>query len=177
MKPTDKLRSEHEVIEHVLDVLERASSVLESDGMLPEEFLPSAIDFVRSFADGFHHAKEEGMLFPRMKERGVPDHEGPVGVMLHEHDLGRAFIRQLEEAMGQDDRPQMIEALHGYIALLRQHILKENQILFPMAEQVLGPEGMQGLTADFERVEREEFSPDVRTRYEAVAEQLERALP
>lgn len=176
MTPTDTLRNEHEVIQRVLDVMERAASILEADGTVPQELLPSAIDFVRVFADGCHHAKEEGTLFPRMKEHGIPEQGGPLGVMLQEHEMGRAYIRELEQAIERDDSAQIIEAIRGYVSLLRDHIAKENDILFPMAERVLSADEQARLMEDFERAEREQSGPDVHERYVALVDQLERSV-
>lgn len=176
MRPTDTLRSEHEVIQRVLNVMERAGSILEADGTLPPDTLSSAIDFVRVFADGCHHAKEERTLFPRMREHGIPEEGGPLGVMLQEHDMGRAYIRQLEEAIERDDRAQIIEALRDYVSLLRQHIAKENDVLFPMAEGVLSADEQERIAKDFERSEQEQFGADVHERYVALVDQLEHAV-
>jgi hemerythrin-like domain-containing protein len=57
------------------------------------------VDFVRNFADRCHHAKEEENLFPRMEARGVPRDGGPIGVMLFEHEEGRAYVRAIAGAI------------------------------------------------------------------------------
>lgn len=177
MTATDVLRHEHEAIQRVVNVMERAASRLEAGDTVPREALSSAIDFVRGFADGCHHAKEERTLFPLMKEHGVPEQGGPLGVMLHEHDAGRAFIQQLEHAIERDDRADIVEALRGYVSLLRGHIAKENDVLFPMADRVLSSDEQQRLVTEFERIESEELGAGVHERYEALIEQLERAVP
>ena len=50
------------------------------------------IDFVQNFADKYHHLKEEDVLFMELEKHGMPREGGPVGVMLYEHDEGRAYI-------------------------------------------------------------------------------------
>jgi hypothetical protein len=57
--------------------------------------------FFRNFADRCHHSKEEDELFPKMVEHGIPKEGGPIGVMLMEHDQGRAFVRGMSEAAEQ----------------------------------------------------------------------------
>lgn len=176
MVATDTLRKEHEVILRVLDVMDQAASTLEAGGTLPEPVLRSAIDFVRGFADGCHHAKEEGTLFPLMKNHGIPEEGGPIGVMLQEHDAGRQYIRQLEQAIERDNSAQIIEAIRGYVSLLREHIAKENDVLFPMADRVLDVDEQERLTAEFERIEREQSDADAHQRYVALVDELERTL-
>ncbi len=176
MRATDALRSDHEVIERALRVMERAALRLEAGQALSPEVLSSAVDFLRHFADGCHHAKEEQALFPRLIERGLIRDGGPIGVMLHEHDLGRAYIRRLENALDRDDNESTVDALQCYTALLRNHILKENEVLFPMADRLLTKEDDEELVAAFDRLERERIGATVIERYGALLSHIERAV-
>src|SRR5690348_364126 len=139
MHPTEILSQEHRVIESKLDEVEQQIQGIAAGAPLPRAFFDEALDFFRNFADGCHHAKEENLLFPRMQERGVPERGGPIGVMLSEHDAGRAYLRAVRENLdaategSEQARAQVVENAAGYIALLRQHIQKEDQILFRMA--------------------------------------------
>src|ERR1051326_6848001 len=97
MLPTEVLSREHRAIEKMLAELEDEIRRAQAGGPFPRAFFDQALDFFRNFADGCHHAKEENLLFPRMKERGVPEHGGPIGVMLSEHDEGRAYLKAVRE--------------------------------------------------------------------------------
>ena len=159
MHPTDVLSQEHRVIEGKLDELEREIAALRAGGPFPRQFLEEALDFFRHFADGCHHAKEENLLFPRMKERGVPDNGGPIGCMLAEHDIGRACTGAMRENLdaAADGSPEALRALaenaSAYIAMLREHIYKEDHILFRMAQMVLHPDDVAELEREFAAVE------------------------
>ncbi len=158
MRATDELKQEHRVIERVLSVIE-AVAARQGRG-LPPDFFPRVVYFVRNFADRCHHGKEEDNLFPAMERRGIPGHDGPVGVMRLEHDRGRAYVRDLDEAgkrLAAGDATALPAALRnaaGYAALLRQHIDKEDGILYMMADQVLTESDQQNMTDRFEQVER-----------------------
>ena len=89
MHPTEVLSQEHRAIENMLGALEEQIRAAPAGQPFPRRFFDEALDFFRNFADGCHHAKEENLLFPRMKERGVPENGGPIGVMLAEHEQGR----------------------------------------------------------------------------------------
>ncbi len=141
MELCESLKAEHDVILHVIDSIEREAAQVEAGGDVRHEFFADAIAFVREFADGVHHQKEEKILFPRMVEAGVPKEGGPIGVMLYEHDEGRAHIRAMNAALPQaagdgEARRVLIREARGYVSLLRAHIEKENMILFPMADRV-----------------------------------------
>jgi hemerythrin-like domain-containing protein len=101
-----------------------------------------------------------------MVNRGFPLHGGPIAVMLSEHEAGRAFIRGMAEGaakVGRDPAAarQLVENGRGYIGLLRAHIHKENNILFPMADNILSPEDQAELEKAFERFEVEETGAGV----------------
>ncbi|CAG1016495.1 hypothetical protein ANAEL_05649 [Anaerolineales bacterium] len=179
MKATEVLMEEHEVILRVLIALEKALTNIPSGKFNPDFFL-EASDFIKNFADACHHAKEEGVLFVEMEASGVPVKGGPIGVMLAEHEQGRQYTRLMREAAEkwQAGDALAIEAVKlngmGYVNMLRQHIQKENNILFPMADRVVPTEKQSDIWERFEQIELEETGEGVHEKYEALAEKLER---
>jgi len=178
MKPTEILEHEHRIITLVLDGAEREAQAVAAGGAVDTDRISKILDFVRNFADRCHHGKEENVLFAKLGERGFPKEYGPIGVMLHEHDLGREYIRTAAAALpaagtgDADARRQLAAALAGYVELLRAHIHKENTVLFPMAEEALTPADKEELIAAFERVEREEMGEGIHERYHQLAHEL-----
>ena len=158
--PTAVLRHEHEVILRALALLERIGQELKAGKSVDRAALAWLIDFFKTFADRCHHGKEEQHLFPAMERHGIPREGGPTGVMLVEHDQGRAFIRIMAEGNDQE----VAEAIKGYVNLLRAHIDKENDILFPMAEQVIPEEERRTLSQAFEAVEQLVAGPGLHER-------------
>ena len=98
-KATQDLRSEHDAILHVLDILDRASAIREKDQAGFLKFGGELTGFLKIFADKCHHGKEENFLFEEMVQRGVPKEGGPIGVMLQEHKLGREYIALMATAV------------------------------------------------------------------------------
>ena len=182
MKATDILMQEHEVIVRVLATLEAAADRLERGEAVRPGFFLDAADFIKGFADGCHHRKEEGVLFKAMAAHGMPERNGPIGVMLAEHEQGRALTRAMRaaaERLGQGDqtaRAELVRAARGYAGLLRQHIAKENGVLFPMANQVIPPGEHARVVDDFEHVEHEETGEGVHEKYLGLAQSLEKEI-
>ena len=182
MQATDILMEEHEVILRVIGSLEiEAGRLAEGEAVRPGFFLDAA-DFIRGFADGCHHRKEEGVLFEAMAAAGLPKQAGPIAVMLTEHEQGRGYTRGLRAAaqrLAAGDnaaRDEVVRNARGYAALLRGHIAKENGILFPMADQMI-PAGLQArVAADFAHIEHEETGEGVHEKYLGLAEALERRV-
>ncbi|MFQ5891618.1 MAG: hemerythrin domain-containing protein [Candidatus Methanofastidiosia archaeon] len=163
MKPTEQLKEEHEAIKLMLRILEMICKKLESGEEINPEHLSKILEFIKIFADKCHHGKEEDLLFPAMEKVGIPKEGGPIGVMLLEHDEGRDYIKGMSEAVAKyktgDGKafPKIVENARKYITLLTQHIDKEDNILYPMADMHLLKEKQEELLSEFERVEREKI--------------------
>lgn len=162
MQAIDVLMQEHRVIEQVLDALDSAAARLARGEAVPARFFLDAADFASGFADGCHHRKEEGVLFPTMKQHGAQAGGGAIEVMLDEHEQGRNYVRQLREAARQLDAGdtgaarRVIAAARGYVALLRDHIAKEDEMLFPLADELIPASAQADVVAAFEQVEEAE---------------------
>jgi hemerythrin-like domain-containing protein len=177
-KATALLSDEHRVIERVLAAMERLTEKPAT------EFLASwkkALDFIRHFADQCHHFKEEKVLFPALEEHGIPNEGGPIGMMLQEHEEGRSYVRAMFDALGKietgDQRAQaaLFENSRQYLRLLREHIQKEDEILFRMADEVIPEDEQRQLLKTFETHEAEEIGAGVHEKYLKIAAELEGA--
>jgi hemerythrin-like domain-containing protein len=175
MSPTQELMSEHRVIESVLTALEARLDHLDP---FPAEFFDDALDFFKNFADGCHHYKEEIALFPAMEAHGIPREHGPIGCMLHEHEEGRACVKGIRvnveaaRAGSPDAAAAVRRFATQYIGMLREHISKEDNILFRMADGTLPPEAMEAVARRFRQAE--DTAPGAHQKYVALAERLTR---
>jgi hemerythrin-like domain-containing protein len=180
--PTEILKEEHKVIKRMLAILNVACEKLEKGERVSPEVFKKAIDFIRVFADRCHHGKEEETLFPFVEQRGIPREGGPIGVMLREHEQGRNFVKALAEAVesyeqgDQDAKASIIENARGYTQLLAQHIPKEDDILYPLADKVLSPQDQRELLERFEKVEKEKIGEGKHHEYIHLVEELEKEL-
>jgi len=180
MKATDILMEEHRVVERVLTSLDEAADRMSRGGEMRPEFFMDAAQFIRGFADGCHHKKEEGVLFEKMVASGMPRDAGPIAAMLADHEQGRAYTRAMDAAarkLAAGDataRQAVVDNARGYAALLRQHIRIEDTVLFPLANRVIPLFAQDDVAEGFERVEHQETGEGVHEKYLALAENLER---
>jgi len=180
---TDILRREHDAILRMLGVTDEVVRRMEAGGAVEPRILTGLLEFFRLFADQCHHGKEEDLLFPKLQQKGMPRDAGPIGVMLLEHDQGRAFVRQMAQsaedyAKGQAGAAaRWTAAASGYASLLREHIYKENEILFVMAERMLTAQEQQELSVLFEKVETEKMGAGTHERLHALMDELAAAVP
>lgn len=181
MKPTEELVNEHNGIKRMLRILEEVARRLEAGEQVAVADLEAMVDFVRTFADRCHHGKEEDLLFVAMEEAGIARQGGPIGVMLHEHTLGRGYVRGMAEGIAAyqagntSAAAQIAENGRGYVALLTQHIHKEDNILYPMADRILTAAKQAELLEGFEQIERERVGPGKHEAYHVLLDTLEAA--
>jgi hemerythrin-like domain-containing protein len=178
MESTEILRQEHRIIEVVLigltDIADRAAS----SQSVQADRARKALEILRNFADRCHHAKEEHQLFRLMERHGMAHGSGPLAVMLREHELGRSHVRAMVEALPKasagDPQAQsaFAEQARSYVDLLREHIRKEDNVLYPMAEQMLDAEEDRQLVAAFEVIERDEMGEGAHQKYHEWAHEL-----
>jgi hemerythrin-like domain-containing protein len=167
MSAIQVLLDEHRVIEQVLACLSAMARQTQREGRLEVGPAREALEFFRQFADRCHHGKEEAQLFPMLETRGFSATEGPTACMRHEHVQGRALLAAIDAAIegAAAARPEALDAFvraaQGYAQFLQEHIDKEDQVLFPMAERTLKAADMEALDRSFERVEREEIGAGV----------------
>jgi len=140
---TQVMVQEHRLILRMIALVEANTQLLVQGRFDDYQFYLDAVDFIRNYADRFHHAKEEDTLFSALVANGMPEKSSPIEAMLIEHDQGRAFVKALEAgarlaldgASGQVE--VIVESARGYAELLRGHIQKEDEILYPLAERIL----------------------------------------
>ena len=100
MNPIKDLRDEHQAVKLTLKILDRINQNIECTGNMPgTDHIDQLMEFFSVFVDTCHHGKEEDLLFPAMEKIGVSKDNGPIGVLLHEHQLGRAYVKGMKDAL------------------------------------------------------------------------------
>jgi len=179
MTATGQLKDEHQGILLMLKILDKVTSKLEAKEKINPEHLEKIVEFFRIFADQCHHGKEEDLLFPELEKSGIPKERGPIGVMLAEHNQGRAYVRGMAEAIAGNKKgeatalTEFVKNARNYIALLNQHITKEDNVLFPMGDQVLSSQKQKELEVGFETIERERIGEGTHEEFHKLLNRLQ----
>jgi len=180
MKPIEDLKKEHEAVKIALRVLNNIVNEAEKTGQVTNpDHLKQLIEFFRTFVDKCHHSKEEELLFPALEEVGVSKEGGPIGVMLNEHQQGRDYVAKMNTALvrylegDQKAVRDLIQNVRAYIALLNQHIDKENNVLFPIADKYLSDEKQVELGEGFETIEIQKIGAGKHEAFHRMLESLE----
>lgn len=151
MDPIKILMDEHDVILNVITALEKYAE----EGTSLDK-IPKFVKFFREFLDKCHHGKEEKILFEEMEKHGFSRNHGPLSVMLYEHDEGRKLVTKLESCR----KDELNEVVRDFSAVLREHIEKENNVLYPMAVSRI-KDGMNDLIEKFEAFEKHQHHEEL----------------
>ncbi|MCF6149253.1 MAG: hypothetical protein E3K37_11425 [Candidatus Kuenenia sp.] len=130
--PVKKLVDEHVLIKRLLALIPSVVEYIENNVEVDKELVLRCVDFIRNYADKYHHMKEEDILF-----KYVDENAEIIQVMYKDHDTGRNHIRQVVEGAENGNKAQIKEHLFGYRDLLTQHIKKEDEILYPWIDRQL----------------------------------------
>jgi hemerythrin-like domain-containing protein len=180
MTATEQLEAEHKGIKLMLRIIEKMCEQLNSGDDVPPEHLEQVLEFLKVFADKCHHAKEEELLFPALEKVGVSREEGPIGVMLAEHNKARECVKGIDEAIvrykagDKSAAAKIVENGMAYIRLLAAHIDKEDYVLYPVADAKLPKDVQDDLLAKFDEVEIQKIGAGKHEQFHKMLENMER---
>ncbi len=172
------LVADHEMIERAMDVLKRELEKL-PDNNQDKFAIQRSIDFLLEFGDGIHNKKEEDFLFPLMIKRGIPE-DGPIRVMLTEHEAERDLLQQLlSEApelssASSEDRAFFRQRGVEYLEIRAGHIWKENDVLFKMGKQVISEEEDKDLVNEFELICISAYGENADDKFRQMLDEVEK---
>ena len=152
-KATDILSGEHKQILKLIDLLCVRCNELEKEVEIDKEFFQKVIIFIKDYADKFHHLKEEDVLFVEFGKNLEDAHCDPTKQMLYEHEQGRNFVVGMEESLKEENKDKLIENACNYAELLRDHIFKEDNIFYPMINEVISSDTQNKILSKFKQVE------------------------
>jgi len=155
MDPMETLANEHGLIRQFLDNLSLAADNIENGRRPSVAFFEKGLDFARTFADGFHHFKEEHVLFVRLAEKRAGEVDAQLDTLRYQHERGRELVGNMSRALdgyaAQDPSKtaDLLESMSAYASLLRHHIHTEDHVFYPMAEKALTDDEMESVGREF----------------------------
>ncbi len=130
--PMKRLVTEHKLIKRWIALIPAISEKYMKGDPRMDDIVSRGVDFIRSFADRFHHAKEEEILFSYFDQD-----IDILKAMLADHETGRAHVREIVKGMKGGDSEKVTTHLRAYGDLLTDHIRKEDEILYPWMDRYL----------------------------------------
>ncbi len=178
MEVTHELMNEHQLILKYIGLMERYisfSQINKEDNFILEK-AQYFVDFIKIFADNYHHAKEEDILFKYLQTPGVLSHCNPLPVMLSEHEQSRMFLQKMTEAIATENKQEFCTNASNYGQLLQQHIMKEDNVLYPMAEEGISDDDKVNLKKEYMRTEEKLNKKKIWNKFEEQYSELDSSL-
>ncbi len=168
------LMDDHAVIEKVLVLLEKQLQKEKKNW----NNIRILIDILWDFGENCHNMKEEKVYFPLLLERGMPE-SGPIAVMLSEHNEERTFLTKFKNFLSKSEKTdleidQFMVDFRSYANLTKDHVWKENDILYPMGRKFIQKEDIAYLANEFKRLEIETLGEAGYTRFKTLVDAMEK---
>lgn len=169
--PLQKLVEEHILIKKLLALMPEVIRNIDVKSEEGKELIVKTVDFIRYYADKFHHAKEEEILFKYFDES-----LDIIKTMLQDHESARSHAKAIAEALRKQDKHAVILHLDGYKELLAEHIKKEDEILYPWIDRNLSISQVGELFSRFNEADGR-FTKDAARNCQNFINELERRFP
>ncbi len=168
------LMNDHSVIEKAIVILEKQIERPKKNWTM----IQTLVDVLWDYGEQYHNMKEEKVYFPLLIENGMPQ-QGPIAVMLQEHELERTYLNKIKQFLSEADKSdtadtELKEIINKYSSLTKDHIWKENDILYPMGKRFVNPDDEPYLITEFRRIEQETLGVGAYTRYKTLVDALEK---
>ena len=150
MRCTDLLIQDHKIILQCLNILDDMASRVQNEQPVEIEDAHAILRFLRVFEDDHHQTKEESALFPELR-RTAAAQEQPVRHMLFEHAQERSLVEGLEDSVLTKKGMEFVHFANRLTSLLRNHIFKEDNILFEIVQRSLSPEQDEKVAAELNK--------------------------
>ena len=156
--PIARLTYEHRQIDRVLVAISDITLRVHSGAPPNRRFFAATVDFIERFADGSHHAKEEGALFEEVWAVGY-SRSGSLACMTSQHEMGRELtqmIKQWVNGSGQYQEAHLNEMLGAavhYTDLMWNHMATEDGAIFPALQSCLSTESLARVLARYDQLD------------------------
>lgn len=165
--PIKKLVEEHVLIKRLVALIPLIINTLDFNSEENKQLILDSIDFIQSYADKYHHAKEEKILFNYFDENLTI-----LKVIREDHEKARMHVRVILEALKEGDRDTIIEHMNSYREILTEHIKKEDEILYPWIDRNLSITQIGNIFSKFNEIDNQ-FG-NTPEKYEELVKKLEK---
>ncbi len=161
------LVDEHKLIKRWLALITDLAQNLDLNSERDRQGSENGIDFIRSYADRLHHGKEEAILFTYFD-----DTADIFQVIYEDHKRARSFVQEMLRALNEKNTEKFVSNMLDYAVLLKEHIRKEDEMLFPWLDSRLTDEQKEELVVLFEHSDKRAVMDN--RKYPLLIERLER---
>lgn len=161
MQAVDILVDEHRLIKHMVKLIEKNIDEITENAKVNTNFIITAVDFFRTYADRYHHGKEEGILFRGLSQKTLSDVDKKMMYeLIMEHGYARKTVGSLENSkeeyvVGKTEAlNDILHQLKALVELYPKHIEKEDKHFFYPTLRYFTEKELENMLASFREFDR-----------------------
>jgi hemerythrin-like domain-containing protein len=177
MKPTEDLMYEHKAIKVILNVMSNISSSIKEKKVFYTNDVEKIVDFLSVYVDKCHRSKEEEVFYPALLLSKSPIEN--IGLIINEHSMGKGYLAEISCCVenckigSSFSGERIADCMANYVQLIQEHIQKEENEYFPMANKALSGEAQKEISKQFKQINDEFVGLDIHTRYDELLKSME----
>lgn len=153
--PVNVLMNEHDVIKKIENSLTKLDGLWEKDATKYKTTLEKILQFLKEYSDGYHHHKEEEVLFPALENHPEFILSSIITEMNEHHENFREYTAGIAEALQENNFPKAQTIFKKYLNELLDHIAIENDELFVLAESLFDEAQLETMFFKFKDIDME----------------------
>jgi len=183
MTPTENLIKEHEEINELLDIMSKIALKIKSKDVFYPNDVEEIIDYLIIIIENSHHGKEDDVFYPELISSGIPKETAPLSIINYEHTLANRYLKDISSCVvnckiGNDFSGELLaDSLTNYVVVIKNHIQREEEIIFPIANEVLSSEKQNEISQRFEDIEQKNISLSFFDRFNKLLKKLKVKYP
>jgi len=176
MKPTEELMYEHKAIKIMLNIINNISDCIKDKKVFYTNDVEKIIDFFSVYVDKCHRSKEE-VYFRALLLNKYPTES--IGLIINEHSMGKGYLDEIMSCivtckLGSSFSCERIaDCIINYVELIQNHIQKEENDYFSIANKALTEEAQSEMSKQFRLINDEFVGLDIHTRYDELLKSME----
>lgn len=178
MKPTDNLIIEHREISELLNIMSVIADNIKSKDVFYPNDIDEIIDYLIILLDKSHHGKEEEVFYPELILSGIPKEKAPLSIINYEHMLAKRYLNEISSCVvnckiGIDFSGELLaDSLTNYVVVIQNHIQREEEIVFPLANEAFSIEKQNEIAQKFEEIEQKNITRNFNEHYNRLLNKL-----
>ena len=183
MTPTENLIKEHKEINELLEIMSKIAAKIKSKDVFYPTDVEEIIDYLIIIIDKSHHGKEDEVFYPELISTGISKEAEPLSLINYEHTLAKRYLKEISSCVvnckiGNDFSGELLaDSLTNYVVVIQNHIKREEEFVFPIANEVLSTEKQNEILQRFEHIDQQNITHSFLDRFNKLVNKLKSKYP
>ena len=183
MTPTENLINEHKKINELLDIMSKIALKIKSKDVFYPNDVEEVVKYLINIIENSHHGKEDDVFYPELISSGIPKETAPLSIINYEHIISVNYLKDISSCVvnckiGNDFSGELLaDSLTNYVIAIKNHIQREEEIVFPIANEVFSIEKQNEILQRFEVIEQKYISNSFNDQFDELLNKFKNKYP